>query len=367
MNNKVIFYAPVGNLTKGFKSGGAEAGCKKTMEVLQKGGYKVLLVEKPSRKSASMKDGMLLAFALMRVWLQLIILFSRERDSVFHIAGFYLNQAYFERLLVRTAKFFKVKCIYEIRNGGMIESYQSGTKTYQYLMDSIFKNATLVLSQGYDYVVFLKEKYGIDSVYYPNYIMDNFINANNVSRNNKEPLRLIYFGRVVPDKNIEFILDVCDILIASQYNLHLDVIGSYEDDYFDSLMRHINAKSLVDSVTFHGRMEFKDIYTYLQSSHFFIFPSKEKREGHSNALTEAMGCGVVPIASEAGFNKSVVGLPELIVSDFEAKSYASRIKKILDNEEWLQHSNFVYNRVISNYTESIVKNSLLGAYVKINN
>ena len=363
-SNTIIFYAPVGNLIKGFKNGGAEAGCRKTIAVLQSSGYQVILVEKPVRKSTSKLDGFVFIFTLINVWLKLIRIFLKNKGSNFHIAGFYLNQIYFEWLLLQTAALLKVKTIYEIRNGGMIEAYEQAGRVYQWFLKSTLSKADVVLGQGYDYVVFMKEHLKKDAIYYPNYILDNFVSPNNLERQHKKVLRIIYFGRVVPDKNIEFIIEVCRELKILGISFEADIIGGYENDYFDYLNNIIRNNKLNDEkIVFHGRMDFEKIYEYLQSAHFFIFPSKEKREGHSNSLTEAMSCGVVPIVSKAGFNESIVGNSDLVISDFDPVLYANAINKIWGFGEWQKYSDMVYNRVLENYTENIVRESLLGAYI----
>jgi glycosyltransferase involved in cell wall biosynthesis len=362
MNNTVIFYAPVGNLIKGFKNGGAEAGCRKTIEILQKAGYKIILIEKPARNSTSKVDGFLFIFKLLAVWYELIKAILKNQKSTLHLAGFYLNQIYFEWVIIRTAKFLGITTVYEIRNGGMIEAFKEGHTIYKIFFKSTMLNSSLVFCQGYDYVEFLKARFNKSSVYYPNYIMDNFISDNNYSRDGKPVINLIYFGRVVPDKNVEFIIDVCHHLEAINLSFHLDIIGAYEDSYYALLSEKIKLYNLENSIEFHGRMEFDTICQYLKSSHFFVFPSKEKREGHSNSLTEAMGCGVVPIVSKAGFNESIVGDKFLVLDQFNPLSYAQIISNIWSKKDWKRYSSEVYNRTISNYTESIVKSSFLNAY-----
>jgi glycosyltransferase involved in cell wall biosynthesis len=359
----VIFYAPLGNHTKGHKIGGAEIGCKKTLEILKKNDYDVVLIEKPVRKSASKLDGFLSIFNLIKTWLILIKTCRNNKNAVLHIVGFYLNQIYFEFLLTRTAKFLGIETIYEIRNGGMIEALEDGNKAYKYFMRSTLLSATSILCQGYDYVVYIKKHFNKDTTYYPNYIMDDFIEENQNGRQEEKTARLIYFGRIVPDKNIEFILKVCEQLNASKFPFTLDLIGSYEESYHKTLSKQIAEYGLFkDEIKFHGRMEFKEIYKYSKRSHFFIFPSKEKREGHSNALTEAMGCGIVPIVSEAGFNSSIVSNDRLVMPQFEPLLYVDTIKSIWNNGEWNTWSNKVYDRVVNNYTESVVKKSLLAVY-----
>ncbi len=361
----VIFYAPVGNVSKGYKSGGAEAGCKKTMEILKKAGYNLILVEKPAKMSESKFESLVLLFRLFKVWIHLISLFLKNRDSILHVAGFYLNQVYFEGLLIKTANFFKVRSIYEIRNGGMIEAYEAGNNTYKSWMKVVLLDSSLVLCQGEDYLKFLKKNFDRASFYYPNYIMDDFITPNDIVDRNTDEISVIFVGRVVPDKNVDFIIDVCQEINKSKLPFKLHLIGASEESYYQLLENKVKGYGLSESVIFHGRMEFKDIYNYLKSSHFFIFPSKEKREGHSNALTEAMGCGVVPIVSEAGFNSSIVGDTSLVVKDYNPEAYAKIAVKIWNNGEWNGYSEQVYTRVLENYTEKIVREMLLRAYRSI--
>ncbi|MFD0794957.1 glycosyltransferase family 4 protein [Mucilaginibacter litoreus] len=361
----VIFYAPIGSTIKGYKNGGAEAGCRKTMAVLQSAGYKIILIEKPARKSFSKLGGLMFIFTLLSVWIKSVSIFLRNKHSVFHVAGFYLNQIYFENLLIKTAKFIGIKTIYEIRNGGMIEAYNEGGSRYKKFMLSTLKNADLVLCQGLDYVTFIQDHLNKPSVYYPNYILDKYISGSNPVRR-FDQIQLVYFGRVVPDKNVDFIIEVCNELNIKKMPFHLDIIGGYEPSYHEQLTQRIKYYNLDNArIKFHGRMDFDMIYTYLKQAHFFVFPSKEKREGHSNSLTEAMGAGLVPVVSTAGFNESIVGESNLVVKEFDAKLYAKVISDVWESGQWQNYSDMVYHRVINNFTEDIVKHSLLNAYQNI--
>lgn len=110
---------------------------------------------------------------------------------------------------------------------------------------------------------------------------------------------------------------------------------------------------------FYGRKPFSFIADVLRKSHYYIFPSAEANEGHSNSLTEAMGCGVVPIVSTAGFNASICGNANLVAKDLIPETYAEIIKKIEIEERWKEYSVFCYNRVLDNYTQAIVKKKLI--------
>src|SRR5690606_746929 len=133
------------------------------------------------------------------------------------------------------------------------------------------------------------------------------------------------------------------------------------------LQEKINQLTLINGkeVIFNGRLEADSIFPILQSKHFFLFPSKEKREGHSNSLTETMSYGIVPIVSDIGFNASVVDDPTLVLPIYDAKLYADTIQKIWQAKKWEELSTAVRKRVLENYTESIVKKSLINLYEEL--
>ena len=81
-------------------------------------------------------------------------------------------------------------------------------------------------------------------------------------------------------------------------------------------------------------------------------------EGHSNAVTEAMAYGIVPIASPQGFSRTVIGNDELIVGEFSAEEYAERIAKINRDERIEEISASLNYRVCSNYTSTIVRKQI---------
>ena len=83
-------------------------------------------------------------------------------------------------------------------------------------------------------------------------------------------------------------------------------------------------------------------------------------EGHSNSLTEAMACGVVPVVSNVGFNASVCGTKELVVNEIRAELFADRIIEIERSGRWKYYSERMIERVRDNYTESIVGKMLIG-------
>jgi glycosyltransferase involved in cell wall biosynthesis len=77
-------------------------------------------------------------------------------------------------------------------------------------------------------------------------------------------------------------------------------------------------------VIFAGSLNPAEIEKRLSEEHIFLFPTRHSGEGHSNALTEAMASGLVPICSDHGFNRDVVGDCGFIMpADATADDYAA--------------------------------------------
>ena len=228
-------------------------------------------------------------------------------------------------------------------------------------MLALLNHSDNILCQGIDYVRFIKDKLGKSALYYPNYIQDRFMGK--YPQRDTTQCRLVYFGRIVPVKNIDVMLEICRILNERGLSPTLDLIGGCSDSYKAKLEDKIRKSGITGNrIRFWGRKEFEEFFPYLKTCHFFPFPTNEPREGHSNSLTEAMGCGIVPIVSDIGFNRQVVGDDQLVISQMNALPYADAIYEIWTNGEWESYSSKMYSRVAEHFTESCIRETLLTAY-----
>ncbi len=353
MNKEIIFWAPIGKNTPSELIGGAEAGCLKTMAIYADAGIKVCHINRPVSKGGIVQY----VFGMFSSPIKLLFMLMLHRKAVVHIVGFYRRTIGIEKLLVSIAHNMGHKVIYEPRNGAMVQTYNDGDEKYRCRMKYLLTIPDVVLCQGLEYIDMIKNTFGINRNYYPNYIMDKFIIPNNLERG--DTIKLIYFGRVVPEKNVDVVIKTAALLKHKGFKVDLNIIGGCSEQYKATLDSIIEKEEVSDIVNFHGRRTFQYISDVLHQSHYYIFPSSESNEGHSNALTEAMGCGVVPIASRAGFNASICDSPDLIVDDVCPKSYAKVIQKIEDSKCWRFYSELCYSRVVNNYTQSIVSKKLI--------
>ena len=357
----IIFYAPVGTGLPSHKLGGGERGCRRTLEILENNGYKVLNIDKPIMAKGIVNY---IKMALI-AYLKLIKLLLTNKQSILYIVGFYERNVYLEWINIITGKLLNHKIIYEARNGRLVKAYYEYGKLYKRIMDSILKTSDIIFCQGLEYVDFIKENYKKKSVYTPNYVMNRYITEYNTNRT-LDIIKLIYFGRITESKNIEVIIEVYAELISKGYDTNITIIGGYSEEYKSVLDNKIKSLKIPKhNIKFLGQQPFEKISNELQNAHFFIFPSQEAMEGHSNSLTEAMTFGVVPVVSTAGFNSSIVSKPELVVDMISSNKFCNVIDKIIKDKSWEFYSKYVYDRVKQNYTEDIVRESILKEISKL--
>ncbi len=160
----------------------------------------------------------------------------------------------------------------------------------------------------------------------------------------KEQLALIPEGKVL-----------INTINAHSYNV------AQKDDAFAMALRNgdyliPDGASIVKACS-HDRLK-----EHLADKHFYIFPTSEPREGHSNALTEGMAWGLIPVATDIGFNRAIVGDDMLIVKQLSAKAFDDIIANVVDSGKIQEQSERAYHRIQSNYTEDIVYNRLKEEY-----
>jgi glycosyltransferase involved in cell wall biosynthesis len=136
--------------------------------------------------------------------------------------------------------------------------------------------------------------------------------------------------RIVPDKKIEFLLDMMLALSPSVPGASLTIVGgpdSSSQDYFAALAERARALGL-DNVFFAG--EHGDVHPFL--GQFRVFAMVSDREGCPNASLEAMAMGVPVVArtSPAVAEQIADGVNGFLVSS--AEDMAARIATLLTND-----------------------------------
>ena len=364
--NTIYFYATLGDMSKP-AFGGGEVGNRRTLHLLKQIGYNVVPIPKYERRDGhSFKDLISkIGDATANLWLYVKTLRKgNPKKSVVHIAGFSGSMVYWTLLLIKISKWLGFKTVYELRGGGIIEHYRSNSNLYRWCFEQAINNVDCVFSQGEANRQLIEEiKPHTDFYYYPNYVEEGFMPID-LPNKPKDTINLIYFGRLSHFKNIELIVDIFNEARSStDAIMTLTIIGNPEsEDYFSKIKDKVSHSPYTSSITLKTRCEHDVLKRYLNDMHFYIFPTQEGGEGHSNALTEAMAWGIVPIATTQGFNKDVIDCDDLIVNNLTKEAFSEIINKTLKENTFDGLSKKMYNRARNLYSYNAAYNRLYQKY-----
>lgn len=331
--------------------GGYEACNRRTIDALGAGGDTVHPLHYPTPRGG--------ALAKLKGYVRGYLRLLREIDSspgeVFHLTGLYKHFAPAEWLLLRRAKRRGLRTIYDIRAGAMFRHYQRLGPAYRWLFRSLLRQADQVMIEGPDYAPFVLEVTGKPAFYLPNHLPVQGMPAR--SADGAAPLRLVYIGRITLDKGIETALQAARLLAESGQPCTIAIAGSGPVDLLERLQRDYPEAEWLGAISPNRVLE------ELGKSHFFLFPTRHTGEGHSNALTEAMAMGCVPVAADNGFNRSVIGASGVVLPLQDgARAYASAVRVLWQGGDWAGYSQAASERARTLFSTEQAVARLRGAY-----
>jgi glycosyltransferase involved in cell wall biosynthesis len=153
-------------------------------------------------------------------------------------------------------------------------------------------------------------------------------------------------------------LDAVRLLRSRGLDAKLRLAGDGEARY----LQRLSAASAALDVRWLGPMSSQAVLALRREAHVFVFATRHVGEGQSNALTEAMACGCVPIASRHGFNEAVIGEAALILpADAPAAAYADAVERLWP-AHWPALSLGMQRRARERFSSAAALRTLLGTY-----
>lgn len=255
---------------------------------------------------------------------QLLAQLSTLPPGVFHVTGLYKQFVLPELLLLRKARRLGFKTVYDIRAGSMQLHYRRLGAVYRWLFRAVLRSADRVMVEGREYDDFVKSVTGRSPFYFPNHI-DLDASPARVPRSAEAAPVLIYVGRVTLDKGLVPLLDAARALGQGGVKPEVWIVGPADA----GLQSELQARYPDVGAQWMGSKPSHEVLALLTRAHFFVFASRHSGEGHSNALTEAMSAGCVPVVSRNGFNASVVGDAGAVLTlTADGAAYAAEIRQL---------------------------------------
>ena len=361
MANKLYVFGNIGKMSVHPKSGG-QSSARRVIKGLQQQGITVA----PIVRHRAEWEGKFLhqletkIFAIIDLCkIVSHLLFGNRKSSAFLHLTYGGNLAPFEYTVSKVVRMLGYKSLTYIKGGKFVECYQNGSTRYKQLVKANMDIQSQVWFEGLPSLELVNQISNTHVVHFPNYVFEENI-ATSLPDRPDDRINLLYFGRISPNKNVHVIIETFNILCEKGINTYLTIIGGAgpKKEYVEMVDKMIKESPYSNRIIREGLSSFEHIKEVLQTQHFYLFPTTTPTEGHSNALNECMSQGVVPIASDWHFNKSVVGFDDLIIDGLNPADYADAILKIWSNNEFYKLSVAVWQRIIDNYTYSKVNTSI---------
>jgi glycosyltransferase involved in cell wall biosynthesis len=336
--------------------GGYQASNRRTIDALSRAGVKVSTLSYPHPTVQGMTKVLAYVTGFLRLFYNLAACHS---GCVVHITALYKHFIYVEWLLVQLARLKRCHVVYDIRAGSMLRYYEECGQIYRRVFASTLRSANLVMVEGEIYFSLVEALTGRLPVYLPNHVQTNEGPARGDARSSDSIPCMIYVGRITRDKGIEIALDAARAFTRAGVSCLMRVVGDGDPAY----LSHLREQFAECTVDWRGPLTSDQVTAALSTAHFFLFPTHHPGEGHSNALTEAMAMGCVPIASVNGFNRSVVGdAGAILPMDATGDDYAEAVRAIWVGGKWRDLSTRAAARVRDRFATSQAVSILVREY-----
>lgn len=143
--------------------------------------------------------------------------------------------------------------------------------------------------------------------------------------------RLVFIGRIEPNKNLHSAMEAFEWLSRNGHDLQFDIYGEGSQR---SGLEEVYGK--IPGVRFHGEVRHEEIPGVLAKGGILLLPSTF--EGNPNTVLEAMASGVFVIASTAGENRILLGEGEergLLVESTSSEVISEKILFALEHPEFV--------------------------------
>lgn len=144
------------------------------------------------------------------------------------------------------------------------------------------------------------------------------------ARDFHNPIRLIYIGRLIEKKGVQFLIDAFSELIDKE-KYSLTIVG--DGEYREKLEGKVRKSNLSEYINFLGNQ--RNVNDLLSNADIFIHPAIWE-EGFGITIIEAMARGKLCIASKRGAIPEIIsdGVNGLLVESANAKQLAEKIKYV---------------------------------------
>ena len=235
-----------------------------------------------------------------------------ETPPILHMTPLLRQFALQEWRAIRAARTAGLRVVLDLRAGNKLRDLARWGPGYRGVIGSTLSMADALCHEGAEQAAdWAALAPGKPTIWLPNFVAGAEV-AGASPRRDAGVIRLIHLGTVSAAKGVPDAIGVADALVAAGLRVRLDIVGRAAPEYAPTLRA---ACARRPHLRFHGPLSAAAVRPLLDRATVFLFLTKWRGEGQSNALTEAMARGCVPVVTRHGFNASTVGDCGLLVED----------------------------------------------------
>jgi glycosyltransferase involved in cell wall biosynthesis len=342
---RVLICGPVAEEGKPAR-GGFESANLRMMALARRLGAEAGALRYPQVEGGVVAKTIAYLVAFFRIGLQ--ILFGHAKGTAIHFTPLSKQFMPWECGLTLLARLRGYKVIMDLRAGSQRRHYLADGAVNRVAFRWSLRLAHVIAYEGKPYDTFLEEVMPGK----PRFWLPNMIPASELKMRagfESEGPRLIYVGLVSEPKGAPAAVKLATRLRRRLPGTMLTFVGR-RDPAVTPLLEQ--AGGIAPWIEYTGALPPDRIYERLDHAHYFIFLSLWRGEGHSNALTEAMARGCVPIVARHGFSADVVDTCGCIVDDREKIDAAvDWITANWNAAGWPASSRATVTRIADNFTD----------------
>jgi glycosyltransferase involved in cell wall biosynthesis len=176
------------------------------------------------------------------------------------------------------------------------------------------------------------------------------------------PFTVGYYGRLVPEKGIDTLLDAFALLDRDR--TRLIIVGS--GDSLPALREQAQSLGVAERVEFRGPVPTESIPDLLAELNVVVVPSRTRpnwKEQFGRVIIESMACEVPVIGSDSGEIQHVIGNPELVFPEGDSQALAARLQSLIDDPERTRQLGLAgRQRVLDHYTQAQIARATYAVY-----
>ncbi|MFN8413089.1 MAG: glycosyltransferase [Anaerolineales bacterium] len=180
----------------------------------------------------------------------------------------------------------------------------------------------------------------------------------------EDDILLVYAGRIALEKNIPFLFQSVAGVVQAIPNVHLVVIGSGIQQYEDEIKQLISDLEMNEHIHLFGKVEYKNLPSYLAMCNIFVTASITETFGMSNV--EAMGAGLpVMGVHSVGVGDTVDDGVTGFLATHDLPAYTAKLTRLCLDQDLRNQMSIAARKASSNYAIEHVTEMLLKQYQKL--